>query len=67
MDINKNKCRCNFCGRQLDIFDLNEDYSIHKILGYGTEYDGSKIDLNFCCECMNNIISKCAISPISEN
>lgn len=59
-----NRRHCNMCGRELDIWDEQEGFSIHKKLGYGTKYDGEILELNLCCECMNRIIEECKIPPI---
>ncbi len=58
---------CNKCGKKFDFWDTQEDFSIKKSLGYGTKYDGSTLELNLCCECMEKLIEECAISPISDN
>lgn len=58
---------CNRCGCALDIFDVQEDLTIHKEkLGYGTKHDGDKLHLQFCCDCMDWLIDQCAIYPITE-
>lgn len=58
---------CNKCGKKFDFWDTQENFSISKILGYGTKYDGSVLELDLCCECMNKLISECAVSPLSDN
>lgn len=55
---------CNGCGKELDFWDEQQDFSIHKQIGYGSFYDGDYIDLQVCCDCMDRIIEKCAVSPI---
>lgn len=57
---------CNKCGRVFNIWDTQENFSIKRSLGYGTIYDGDKLDINLCCECMEKLIEECAISPIIE-
>lgn len=58
---------CNRCGRPLDFWDLQEDFSIHKYeLGYGTKHDGDSVDLQLCCDCFDKLVEECAISPIKE-
>jgi hypothetical protein len=59
--------RCNRCGKTLDLWDVQENYSLQKHLGYGTKYDGSNLDLQLCCECMDKLIEECVISPVSDN
>ena len=55
---------CSVCGKQLDLWDIQEDFTIHKRLGYGTKYDGDDICLKLCCECMEKLIDSCAVSPL---
>ena len=58
---------CNKCGKEFDVFDSQEDFSIVKpTLGYGTRYDGDGLELHLCCECMNDIIEMCKASPVIE-
>ena len=59
------ECICNKCGKQLDIIDINSEFTIHKDLGYGTKYDGETLDLKLCCDCMEEIIDSCRFSPIT--
>ena len=63
----ENISKCNLCGRDLGFFDINEDFSWSKRLGYGTKYDGDYLDLHLCCECLEKIVDKCAVNPIIEN
>lgn len=59
-------CRtvCNVCGKEFDIFDEQEDFTLKRKLGYGTKRDGDKLSLHFCCECMDKLIDSCKVSPI---
>ncbi len=59
--------KCNKCGCVLDIFDTQEDFSIHKeFLGFGTKYDTDKLDITLCCSCMDELIDSCCVSPVEE-
>lgn len=58
--------KCNKCGKDFDMWDEQEDFSIHRHCGYGSKYDGSIINLDLCCDCFDEFISSCAISPIVE-
>lgn len=59
--------KCNKCGSVLDVFDMQEDFSIHKeFLGYGTKYDTGKLDITLCCSCMDKLIDSCCVSPVEE-
>lgn len=57
---------CNMCGKELDIWDIQENFSIRGRFGYGTKYDGSDYDLDLCCGCMEKLIDECVISPIID-
>lgn len=56
---------CNKCGKRLDIWDTQEDFSIYRNqIGYGSKYDGDSIELDLCCDCMDELIDGCKVSPI---
>ena len=57
---------CNKCGKELDEWDVQEDFSIFRHLGYGTRHDGETLLLQMCCECMDKLIDECEVSPITE-
>lgn len=59
------------CGKDFDEFDTQEDFSLHRYVGYGSGFDGSYIDLDLCCDCfdklMNDyIVPRCKISPVED-
>lgn len=59
---------CNKCGRELDMWDRQEDFTIKKHLGYGTIYDGDRLELKLCCKCLEELVEECKVSPIeTEN
>lgn len=58
---------CNICGTKMELHDIYADFTIHKLLGYGTEFDGDLLDLHICNDCMSKLIHKCVVSPIIEN
>ena len=57
---------CNKCGKKLDMWDIQEDFSMQRNLGYGSKYDGDNLDLDLCCDCMDELIDSCVISPVTE-
>ena len=57
---------CNKCGKTCNEWDIQEDFSIHTRLGYGTQYDGCMLELDLCCQCMEKLIRDCKISPIVD-
>ncbi len=58
------KIHCNGCGRELDFWDLQQNFTIHKRVEYGSIYDGSLVDLRLCCECFDSLVQACAVLPI---
>lgn len=50
----------------MDFWDIQEDYSIHTTIGYGSKYDEEKVELDICCDCMDELIDKCVISPLTS-
>ena len=58
---------CNMCGKQFDIYDTQEDFSIYREnIGYGSKYDGNSVELDLCCECADKLFDACKLSPIVE-
>lgn len=57
---------CNKCGKPFDRWDMQEHFHIYGDLGYGTKHDGSKLELDLCCSCMDALIDDCEINPIIE-
>lgn len=51
----------------MDIWDKQEEFSIHTRCGYGTKFDGSDIELDLCCDCMEELVDSCKISPVTDN
>lgn len=58
---------CNICGNKMDFWDIQEDFTIHTTVGYGSKHDGETIELHICCNCMDRIIDKCSIDPILKH
>lgn len=58
---------CNYCGKELDVFDLQQDFFIHTRIGYGSIYDGDFVRLQLCCDCFDKLVGACKVSPIIED
>ncbi len=58
---------CNMCGKPFDLFDFQNNFSIDRYAGYGSIYDEEHVQLDLCCECMDDIISNCKISPLESD
>lgn len=57
---------CNKCGKEMDIFDLQEKFSLQRNIQYGSKYDGAYLDIDLCCNCMDELIDGCVISPVVD-
>ena len=55
---------CNKCGRKLDDWDMMADFSISRVMPYGSKYDGDFVDVHLCCDCMDELVDDCKISPV---
>jgi len=60
---------CNMCGKPFDTWDLQEDFSVDHMVGYGSKFDESHVSFDLCCECFDKvmeeyIIPNCKYSPI---
>ena len=58
---------CNICGNKMDMWDIQEDFTIHSYVGYGSKFDEEEIELHICCDCMDQMIENCAISPLVKH
>lgn len=57
------KC-CNLCGNPLDEFDTQNDFTIHKKIGYGSIYDTDEAKFHLCCKCFDMLVGQCSKTPI---
>lgn len=55
--------KCNFCGKEMDEFDIMSDFTISKKIGYGSVHDGEEVDLKLCCACFDRVTHACVIDP----
>lgn len=60
------KMYCNKCGKEMDFWDKQEEFSIHTHCGYGTKFDGSHLELDLCCDCMEELADSCKIPPVAD-
>ena len=58
--------RCNLCGGPMDTLDRYANIRFNGRLGYGSRFDGEKMNLRLCIDCMDALIKSCAIDPIVE-
>ena len=61
---------CSICGKQVDFYDEQQNFSLIRDIGYGSKYAGKALNLSLCCGCFDRLLDKilpeCAVSPISE-
>ena len=60
----KERLVCNRCGKDLDIWDAQQGFSIHTTVQYGSVHDGETITLRLCCECFDQLLDACKVSPV---
>lgn len=48
--------RCTMCNKALDMWDLQEDFSYQKWIGYGSVHDTEYLDMRFCCQCFDKVL-----------
>lgn len=65
------KTVCNMCGKEFDLWDIQEGFGFDYSVGYGSKYDGEHIHIDLCCDCFDEMMSsyilkKCMISPLAE-
>jgi len=63
-DSGKREVRCNKCGKVMDFFDLQANFTIHTNVGYGSMYDGTEIEMHLCCDCFDKLVESCEVAPV---
>ncbi len=49
--------RCTMCNKLLDEWDLQEDFSYQKWIGYGSVHDTEYLDIRLCCKCFDKVLA----------
>ena len=57
---------CNLCGKTFDFLDEQENFSMRRLIGYGSRHDGEALSLDLCCDCMDKLIDRCVVSPVVD-
>lgn len=61
---------CSMCSNKLDEFDLQENFSFKRYIGYGSKYDLNIFEARLCCDCFDKILDTVLpmfkSNPISE-
>lgn len=50
--------RCNLCGKKFDRWDEEESFCFHHRFGYGSAYDGYRLNLHLCCHCFDSLMDE---------
>ena len=58
--------KCNLCGKEIDNYSYYDSLAIEDVLGYESKYDGKRIELDLCPECVDKLIEKCVLSPFVD-
>lgn len=48
--------RCNKCNKMFDQFDMEQGFSIYHRIGYDSKYDGGRLAVDLCSDCMDDLI-----------
>lgn len=64
--MKKTIIQCNMCGREMDEADLKNGLCAERRAGTGFVYADKAMRLDLCCDCLDNLIDSCRISPITE-
>lgn len=56
--------KCHKCGKELDFWDLQNNFCFRLEFGYGSKYDGEKLIMCLCDGCVESIVDGCVIHPI---
>ena len=51
-----NKTICNICGKEFDMWDQQEGFGLHYHVGYGSKFDGDRIQVDMCCDCFDELM-----------
>lgn len=57
---------CNVCGKVLTRCEEKNHVKINQVMGYGSQFDGDRVDMDICNECFDRLIESCKIDPIQE-
>lgn len=61
------KTVCDMCGKEFGVFDLQNSFSFHKHVGYGSVFDLSRINIDLCCECFDKTMNQYIIPNCKHN
>lgn len=60
--------KCTMCGKELDVFDLQQPFGFDHTVGYGSVYDLTHFSIRLCNDCfdkvMGFVLPRCKENPI---
>jgi len=48
------------------MWDLQQDFTIHTKVGYGSIHDMDTVHYQLCCDCFDKAVEESRVSPIIE-
>lgn len=60
------KTICDFCGKEFDLWDTQEDFGFSYRVGYGSKFDECDIDVDLCTDCFDKMMDE-YILPRCQN
>lgn len=58
--------KCNLCGQPLDQWDVQNDFVLHRKIGFGSDYDTEELKLQLCNSCLDSLVARCEVTPLVE-
>lgn len=58
---------CNVCGKRMDDWDASNGLHLDIFMGYPSDFDGDGVELDICVQCLDDLIRRCAISPLHSD
>lgn len=57
---------CSKCGRELDMWDRQNNFVIHRSVHYGSKYDMTEVSVRLCNRCFDTFADSCVNSPVTK-
>lgn len=61
---------CTMCGKLMDTWDENLNFTVDHEIGYGSKYDCHSLHIDLCCDCLDKvvdfIVANSANPPVTE-
>ncbi len=50
-------CKCDLYGKEYNEWDNQARFGLHYDVGYGSKYDGERINIDMCCDCFDKLMT----------